>query len=79
MNDALRPELDTGLRALGLESALATPLLARRSAACTTLAERLFVLMMLGDDRAVAATHLLGAAAWAPTSAPAPACRCCRR
>ena len=28
MNDALRPELDTGLRALGLESALATPLLA---------------------------------------------------
>ena len=38
----------------------ATPLLARRSAACTTLAERLFVLMMLGDDRAVAATHLLG-------------------
>ena len=28
MNDALRPELDTGLRALGLDSALATPLLA---------------------------------------------------
>ena len=41
----------------------ATPLLARRSAACTTLAERLFVLMMLGDDRAVAATHVLGEAA----------------
>ena len=39
---------------------LATPLLARRSAACTTLAERLFVLMMLGDDRAVAATHVMG-------------------
>jgi guanine deaminase len=38
----------------------ATPLLARRSANCETLAERLFVLMMLGDDRAVAATHVLG-------------------
>ncbi|HRV79430.1 MAG TPA: guanine deaminase [Thauera sp.] len=38
----------------------ATPLLARRSAACTTLEERLFVLMMLGDDRAVAATYVMG-------------------
>lgn len=38
----------------------ATPLLARRSAACTTLEERLFVLMMLGDDRVVAATHVMG-------------------
>ena len=42
----------------------ATPLLARRGAACTTLAERLFVLMMLGDDRAVAATHVLGEVVW---------------
>ena len=42
----------------------ATPLLARRSASCTTLAERLFVLMMLGDDRAVAATHVMGRPAW---------------
>lgn len=42
----------------------ATPLLARRSAACATLDERLFVLMMLGDDRAVAATHVLGRPAW---------------
>ena len=38
----------------------ATPLLARRSAACTTVEERLFVLMMLGDDRAVAATYVMG-------------------
>ena len=38
----------------------ATPLLARRSAACATLEERLFVLMMLGDDRAVAATYVMG-------------------
>jgi guanine deaminase len=42
----------------------ATPLLARRSAACATLEERLFALMMLGDDRAVAATHVMGAPAW---------------
>ncbi|XKE43830.1 guanine deaminase [Halomonas organivorans] len=34
----------------------ATPLLARRTARCRTLAERLFALMMLGDDRAVHAT-----------------------
>jgi guanine deaminase len=40
----------------------ATALLERRSAACTSLAERLFVLMMLGDDRTVAATHLMGGA-----------------
>lgn len=38
----------------------ATPLLARRSAACATLWEKLFVLIVLGDDRAVAATHALG-------------------
>ncbi|AKU13062.1 guanine deaminase [Azoarcus sp. CIB] len=42
----------------------ATPLLARRSAACETLAERLFVLMMLGDDRAVAETWVMGERAW---------------
>ncbi|NMF97222.1 guanine deaminase [Aromatoleum toluolicum] len=42
----------------------ATPLLARRSAACETLAERLFVLMMLGDDRAVAETWVMGEPAW---------------
>ncbi len=27
---------------------------------CANLDERLFVLMMLGDDRAVAATHVMG-------------------
>lgn len=42
----------------------ATPLLARRMANADGLAERLFILMMLGDDRAVAATHVLGEAAW---------------
>ncbi|MBR0564527.1 guanine deaminase [Azoarcus sp. L1K30] len=38
----------------------ATPLMARRMHNATTLSERLFVLMMLGDDRCVAATHVLG-------------------
>ena len=42
----------------------ATPLLARRSAACGSVAERLFVLMMLGDDRAVAETWVYGEPAW---------------
>jgi guanine deaminase len=38
----------------------ATPLLARRMAMTSTLEERLFVWMTLGDDRAVAGVHLLG-------------------
>jgi len=42
----------------------ATPLLARRSAAAETVAERLFMLMQLGDERAVAATYVLGEPAW---------------
>lgn len=42
----------------------ATPLMARRMERCATLAERLFVFMTLGDDRAVLATHILGEPAW---------------
>jgi guanine deaminase len=38
----------------------ATPLLARRMQSVQDLAEQLFALMTLGDDRAVAATHVLG-------------------
>jgi len=38
----------------------ATPLLARRIERAETLAERLFALMILGDDRAVHATYVLG-------------------
>ena len=37
-----------------------TPLLARRSASCSTLEERLFALAIMGDDRAVAATYSAG-------------------
>jgi guanine deaminase len=38
----------------------ATPLLARRMAQARTLAERLLLFMILGDDRAIAATYILG-------------------
>jgi guanine deaminase len=38
----------------------ATPVLARRTEVAKTLEERLFALMMLGDDRAVSATYILG-------------------
>jgi guanine deaminase len=46
----------------------ATPLMARRMADTRTLAERLFVLMVLGDDRAVFATHIMGQRAHARTA-----------
>ena len=38
----------------------ATPLLTRRLAKCVNLAEKLFVLMMLSDERHIKATHILG-------------------
>jgi guanine deaminase len=38
----------------------ATPLLARRMAQAETIAQRLFLLMTLGDERAVEATYLMG-------------------
>ncbi len=38
----------------------ATPLLARRTSTARRLAERLFLLMTLGDDRAVSKTYLMG-------------------
>jgi guanine deaminase len=38
----------------------ATPVLDRRTQVAKTLEERLFALMMLGDDRAVAATYIQG-------------------
>ncbi|QNM94819.1 guanine deaminase [Chitinimonas koreensis] len=40
----------------------ATPLLERRMARADGIDDRLFALMMLGDDRAVAATHVMGVA-----------------
>ncbi|THF66518.1 guanine deaminase [Pseudothauera nasutitermitis] len=42
----------------------ATPLLERRLARAETLSERLFALMMLGDDRCIAETHVLGERRW---------------
>ena len=38
----------------------ATPLMKRRMKNTSNLAERLFVLMMLGDDRSVLETHIMG-------------------
>lgn len=38
----------------------ATPLLARRTAGCRSLEERLFALALLADDRAIAATYAAG-------------------
>jgi len=38
----------------------ATPLIEYRMQHCNTLSEKLFVLMMLGDDRAVAETYVMG-------------------
>jgi guanine deaminase len=37
-----------------------TPLMKRRAAQCTTLSEKLLLLMMLGDERCVAGTYILG-------------------
>ena len=45
----------------------ATALMARRSACARNLEEQLFILMMLGDDRSVAATYILGECAHART------------
>jgi guanine deaminase len=42
----------------------ATPLIARRMSQCQSLAEQLLIWMTLGDDRAIAATYVLGQPAW---------------
>jgi cytosine/adenosine deaminase-related metal-dependent hydrolase len=41
-----------------------TPLMARRIRNCSTLGEKVFALMMLGDDREIAATYVLGETAY---------------
>lgn len=41
-----------------------TPLMERRMQRCESVEEKLFVLMVLGDDRAVAATYALGNCVW---------------
>jgi len=45
----------------------ATPLIERRYGLATDIAQKLFVMMMLGDERAVAATYILGEPARRPT------------
>lgn len=49
----------------------ATPLLARRTRDAT-LAERLFALQILGDDRAIARTYIMGECAWSRDAKPMP-------
>ena len=49
----------------------ATPLLARRMRRAGDLAEKLFALIMLGDDRSIAATYVLGREARAAKRRPA--------
>ena len=44
----------------------ATPLLERCWERARSIDEKLFVLMMLGDDRAVAGTYIQGVGAWMP-------------
>jgi guanine deaminase len=63
---ALRLDGHIGQFAVGAEADFividlqATPLIARRTAQSRTLAEKLLVLMTLGDDRAVSRTYILG-------------------
>ncbi len=38
----------------------ATPLIERRMENTSDISERLFILMMLGDDRSINATHIMG-------------------
>ncbi|MAM58859.1 MAG: guanine deaminase [Salinicola sp.] len=54
---SLQPGFEADIAVLDPES---TPLMARRLSQATTLAERLFAMMMLGDDRTVAATWANG-------------------
>jgi guanine deaminase len=49
----------------------ATPLMSRRMERAEGLVDELFVLMMLGDDRAVEATYVAGEARWRRAPAPA--------
>lgn len=73
---AMGSESSVGSIAVGLEADFAvldpcaTPLMARRCARAESIEDRLFALMMLGDDRAVAATYVLGETAWRRDSAP---------
>ncbi|WP_028312746.1 guanine deaminase [Derxia gummosa] len=47
----------------------ATPVLLRRSGIAQTIEEKLFALVMLGDDRAISACHVLGENRLSPTTA----------
>ena len=48
-----------------------TPLIARRMKTARTPAEKLFALMMLGDDREIGATYIMGERVWNTLPSPA--------
>ena len=47
-----------------------TPLIARRMKTARTPAEKLFALMMLGDDREIGATYIMGECVWSTLTGP---------
>lgn len=62
--------LEVGLEAdFAVLDCAATPLLARRTAGAS-LAERLFALQILGDDRAISRTYVMGECAWDRDAGP---------
>lgn len=63
----LNPGAEADFIALDLE---ATPLIARRIRSTPSLAEKLAVLMTLGDDRCIAETYVLGRRVYAASGAP---------
>ena len=76
---ALRIDSQVGNLAPGKEADFlvldlaATPLMARRTAGARTIAEKLFVLSIVGDDRAIERTYLAGRLAHAREGLPRPA------
>ncbi|MBX6317978.1 guanine deaminase [Pigmentiphaga sp.] len=68
---AVEPGYDADLVVLDLK---ATPLMDFRMRYCTDVMERLFVLMTLGDDRAVRATYVAGRPVYDRARQPQPFC-----
>ena len=62
---SIKPGMEADLTVLDLES---TPFIEKRVKYCETLAEQLFVQMILGDDRAIAATFVNGCEVYRKTS-----------
>lgn len=59
--DSFAPGREADFVVLRMDS---SPLIARRMKTARTPAEKLFALMMLGDDREIGATHIMGERVW---------------